>query len=286
MNLGGHVFQVAKYRRVHDLLLSSGILNPDQVLEPEPATIEDAVRVHTREYVQDLLGYRHTARTYTSEIPLNKEVVDAYFLAAGCTLLACEKALDEGGAINPAGGFHHAFPDHAEGFCYLNDIAMGIRRLLDLGRIERAAVIDCDLHQGNGTAAIFGRDKRVFTFSIHQENLYPIKQQSKWDIGLDDFTGDILYLEKLSEAVSKILDRHSPEIVLYQAGVDTYEMDQLGSLKLTRRGLKARDELVVGECRSRSIPIVGLLGGGYALNPDDTVELHAETCRVFFRLLR
>jgi len=244
------------------------------------------LRVHTPDYVRDLLGCRHTARTYTSEIPLNKEIVEAYFLAAGGTLLACEKALEEGGALNPAGGFHHAFPDHAEGFCYLNDIAMGIRKLQDLGRIKRAAVIDCDLHQGNGTAAIFGQDRRVFTFSIHQENLYPVKQQSDWDVGLDEFTGDILYLEKLAEAVPEILDRHCPEIVLYQAGVDPYEMDQLGSLKLTRRGLKARDELVVGECRSRSIPIVGLLGGGYALNPEETVELHAETCRVFFHLLK
>lgn len=279
------MFQIDKYRRVYDLLLSSGSLAPEQILEPQPATVEDALRVHSREYMDDLLGFRHTARTYTSEIPISREIVEACFLAAGGTLLACEKALEEGGAVNPAAGFHHAFPDHAEGFCYLNDIAMGIRRLLDLGRIRRAAVIDCDLHQGNGTAVIFQRDPRVFTFSIHQENLYPVKQRSDWDIGLEDFTRDEDYLAKLAAAVPRILNEHRPDIVVYQAGVDPYEMDQLGALRLTRRGLGERDELVVEECRRRAVPIVGLLGGGYALNPAETVELHAQTCRVFFRLL-
>jgi acetoin utilization deacetylase AcuC-like enzyme len=279
-DIGPHVFPIEKYARTHQRLLDEGDTGPDDWREPDLAPREDLLLVHTPEYLDDFLSFRWTSRTASSEFPLTPDVARAYVRGAGGTILACREALARGAAANVGGGFHHAFPDHAEGFCYLNDIAVGIRVALREGRIKRAAVVDCDLHQGNGTARIFAGDDAVFTFSIHQENLYPVKEQSDWDIGLDNGTGDEEYLEKLARALPEIMERSRPELVVYQAGADPYREDQLGNLELSLEGLRERDRLVLSECLRRGVPYAVTLGGGYARNVADTIAIHVNTCRV------
>jgi acetoin utilization deacetylase AcuC-like enzyme len=276
VNIGVHVFPNQKYRLVLEKLRE---IHPDiPLLEPSPATKEDLLRVHTPSYLDDLKTLRWTEGTIRSELPLTHEIVNSYVLGAGGTILACEMALDKGIAVHLGGGFHHAFSDRAEGFCYINDVAVAIRHLQKEKRIKKASVIDCDLHQGNGTARIFEGDPTVFTFSIHQENLYPVKQKSDVDIGLPEYTEDVDYLEYLQNHIPKILDEESPDLVLYLAGADPFKEDQLGTLRLTKDGLKKRDEYVLGECRKREIPSVVTLAGGYAINTDDTIEIHLNTC--------
>jgi acetoin utilization deacetylase AcuC-like enzyme len=278
-DIGPHVFPVEKYHLLADKLVSGGHLKEQDFLAPSPATKEELLLVHTPEYLDDLLNLRWTYGTMHSEMPLTKEIVDFYILSAGGTILACREALNKGIGYNLGGGFHHAFPDHAEGFCYIHDIGVGLKVMLNEKRIRKAAVVDCDLHQGNGTAVIFQGDSRVFTFSIHQENLYPVKQKSDLDIGLENGAHDIIYLELLSGAMEKVL-AHKPELVVYQAGADPYERDQLGNLKLTMAGLKNRDELVIKACRGLGIPVAVTLGGGYAWDVADTVQIHLNTALV------
>lgn len=285
LNIGTHVFPTDKYRLVRDRLLADGLARPEDILEPPEPEIEDIMRVHTKAYVDDMLNLRWTSRTVRSELPLTEEIIRGYFLHAAGTVLACRLGLQDGVAMHVGGGFHHAFADHGEGFCYVNDIAVGIGRMLADGLVKRAAVIDCDLHQGNGTASIFSGDERVFTFSIHQENLYPMKEESNWDIGLDDATSDAGYLEQLGQAVPKILAEHKPDLVVFVAGADPYRCDQLGSLRLTKRGLALRDRMVIEGCRKRDIPVVPVLAGGYALDTKDTVDIHVQTARECLRVL-
>lgn len=279
--IGAHVLQQGKYRATYERLRAAGI--PESAfLAPRPATGEEARLVHTAEYVADLLGGVHTERTCTSELPLSPEITQASFLAAGGTVLAAREALARGRALNLTGGFHHAFPGWAEGFCYLNDLALAVRVLQKEGAVVRAAVIDCDLHQGNGTAFIFRDDPGVFTFSIHQQNIYPEKRKSDLDVGLYDLAGDDEYLAHIRRHVPEILDGHRPDLVLYQAGADPFAGDQLGTLKLTKAGLRERDEIVLRECGRRGIPVAGTLGGGYAADPADTVDIHFRTAMAFW----
>lgn len=211
------------------------------------------------------------------EIPWSPSILEGFRLMTGGSVLAAEAALTEGVAVNLGGGFHHAFPDHGEGFCLFNDVAVAIRRLQRAGRIDRAAVIDCDVHHGNGTAAIFAGDDRVFTCSLHQEHNYPAtKPPSSLDIGLEDGAGDEEYLRALTGALPVVFD-HRPEIVFYLAGADPFIDDQLGGLALTREGLRARDRQVLGAARAAGVPTVVLLAGGYARRLDDTVAIHVAT---------
>jgi acetoin utilization deacetylase AcuC-like enzyme len=283
-DIGAHVFQIEKYRLIYERLTQEGDTRPEDWVTPAAATTEELLRVHTPEYLDDFLNCRWTPRTATSEFPLSPEIAQAHVLTAGGSIVACRKALERGISANIGGGLHHAFADQAAGFCYINDIAVGIRAAQAEGLIERAAVIDCDLHQGNGTARIFEGDDSVFTFSMHQENLYPAKEKSDLDIGLPDGTGDDLYLSKLMKALPEVLDRAEPELVVYQAGADPYAEDQLGNLTLSLEGLRDRDRLVLGACHERGIPTVITLGGGYARKPADTVTIHATTCRVAMAL--
>jgi acetoin utilization deacetylase AcuC-like enzyme len=280
MDFGTHVFPTQKYRMVKEQLLALGWVKDEDIIEPPSPNIDDIRLVHTKEYIDDLLNLRWTQRTMRSELPLTWQIIEGYFTACAGTVLTCQLALEDGICVHIGGGFHHAFPDHGEGFCYVNDIAVGIRKLQNENKIERAAVIDCDLHQGNGTARIFQEDKRVFTFSIHQEYLYPIKEQSDWDIGLDDFAGDATYLAHLRYAVPKILTDHKPQLVIYVAGADPYKDDQLGTLQLTKEGLEERDHIVIDKCREEKIPLAIVLAGGYALKIEDTVAIHVNTCKV------
>jgi len=282
-DIGHHVFPTQKYRLVREGLIASGLLDGSDVLCPEPAPREDLLLVHTKEYLEDLEQLRWTPRTRMSELPLTAPIVRAYIVAAGGTTLAAREALACGFATHLGGGFHHAYADLASGFCYVNDLAVAIRVLQRDGRIRRAAVVDCDLHQGNGTAHLFRDDDSVFTLSIHQQHLYPVKERSDLDIGLENGAGDEEFNHRLADGLSRVWD-HGPELVLYQAGADPYEDDQLGALRLTVEGLLARDRLVLEGCAERGIPAAVTLGGGYARRVSDTVQIHQNTCELALQL--
>jgi acetoin utilization deacetylase AcuC-like enzyme len=285
LDIGAHVFQTEKYGMIRENLIVTNQAVPGDFIEPPEPNIEDIGLVHTKEYLDDLLNLRWSPRTVHSELPLTTEVVQGFMLFASGTVAACRLALEDKVATHIGGGFHHAFADHGEGFCYINDIAVGIRKMQQEERIERAAVIDCDLHQGNGTARIFRGDPRVFTFSIHQERLYPAKERSDLDIGLDEETGDDIYVEQLQRVVSRILAQHKPELVVYVAGADPFKYDQLGALRLTKRGLAFRDRIIIEGCYKRGIPMVSVTAGGYALDASDTAEIHTNTARECLRVL-
>jgi acetoin utilization deacetylase AcuC-like enzyme len=284
VDLFGHVFPVEKYRLVRREAIERGIAVEEDLVEAEPATMEDLLLVHTRDYLDDLAKLRATARTIRSELALTREIVDAYIAAAGGTIEASRRALEDGVCVHIGGGFHHAYPNHAEGFCYINDVAVAAAKLKHEKTVGRICIVDCDLHQGNGTAVVFGRDPDVFTFSMHQEYNYPIKERSDLDIGLPDGAEDRLYLDEL-EVIGGILDRHAPEIVFYLAGADPYVGDMLGGLAVTKAGLKNRDSKVFGECSTRSIPVCIVLAGGYAADVKDVVDIHVTTIAEATRIL-
>lgn len=276
----GHVFPIRKFELARDRLIREGTLRSEQVVAPRPLSVEEALLVHTEDYIMRLRAGALTAREVRRlGLPWSKSLVRRSFYASGGTLAAARWALEYGVGSNLAGGTHHAFPDRGEGFCVLNDVAIAIRVLLGEGQVKRAAVIDCDVHQGNGTASIFADDQRVFTFSMHGAKNYPLfKERSTLDVELPDGTGDEDYLRTLAEHLPAIFaDR--PDIVFYLAGADPFVNDKLGRLALTLSGLRARDELVLKECRRRKVPVVTALSGGYAVDINDTVEIHCNTIR-------
>ncbi len=279
LNLGDHVFPSQKYRLVRRRLLREGIASAEDFLEPAPATDDDILLVHEPGYIQRLkTGTLSIEEMIQLEIPYSREMVEAAWLATGGTILAARRALTDGVSVNLGGGFHHAFPGHGEGFCPVHDVAVAIRRLLAEGAIERALVIDCDVHHGNGTAAIFAGDPAVFTISIHQYNNYPAeKPPSNIDIHLEDETGDADYLVALSAKYVPAVEKFRPQLVLYVAGADPYCQDQLGGLALTLDGLKRRDLLVIQAARRANAGVAVTLAGGYAVDVDDTVTIHCNT---------
>lgn len=281
VDIGPHVFPTQKYVMIKNRLLEQGLISDNDIVEPVPATTEQLLLVHTPEYLDDLINLRPTPRVIRSELPISREIVDAYILCAGGTIMAAEFACKQKGCgVHIGGGFHHAFPGHAEGFCYINDIAVAIRVAKKEGWCNRAFVVDCDLHQGNGTAVIFQNDPSVFTFSIHQEYNYPVKEKSDLDIGLPDFADDDLYLKELSRVVPAKLDEFNPDLIIYVAGADPYKDDQLGGLRLSKDGLRRRDEMVINYSANKQIPLVIVLAGGYAYNINDTVDIQTTTCAV------
>jgi acetoin utilization deacetylase AcuC-like enzyme len=279
LNLGAHVFPSQKYKMVRERLLREGIADARDFLVPTSASDEDVSRVHTPEYVRKLkTGTLSHAELQKLEVPYSTELIEACWLAAGGSILAGQRALRDGWAANIGGGFHHAYPDHGEGFCAIHDVAVAIRRLQHDCAIERAMVVDTDVHQGNGTAAIFARDASVFTLSIHQENNYPfVKPHSTVDINLEDGIGDDEYLDVLDRHLKQAFAKFRANIIFYVAGADPFREDQLGGLALTMEGLAARDALVAGYARSHSMPMVSTFAGGYARNVGDTVKIHCGT---------
>ena len=279
LNLGPHVFPSQKFRLIKEKLIADSIATPDDILSPEPADDEDILRVHKPDYVRKLKnGTLSHAEIMRMEVPYSVALVDACWLAAGGSILAGQRALADGRASNIGGGFHHAYPDHGEGFCVLHDVAIAIRRLQFDGDIERAIVVDTDVHQGNGTAEIFAKDETVFTLSIHQENNYPsLKPPSTIDINLPDGIGDADYLAILDSHLRKAFDEFSPQILFYVAGADPYCEDQLGGLDLSIQGLRKRDELVFDYAKRTGTPVVTTLAGGYARHLQDTIQIHANT---------
>lgn len=305
--IGNHVFPAEKYRRIHDRLISSGVAEPSDFLEPQPATDQDILLVHKPEYVQKLKqGTLSPREEMEMEIPYSRDLVEAFWLAAGGSILAARQALADKVCISIGGGFHHAHPDHGEGFCMIHDVAVAIRRLQRDDKITTAMTVDCDVHQGNGTAAIFAGTRtesvplpsasgatlnptrpprmrgahagEVFTISLHQHNNYPpYKPPSSIDVDLPDGIGDDEYLAWLDNALSSGLRQFEPDLICYIAGADPFREDQLGGLDLTIDGLRKRDELVFRVAKTRDIPVMVTYAGGYARNVEDTVTIHSNT---------
>ncbi len=276
----GHVFPIRKFELVCERLLAEGTITARDLFEPGPAAVEDVLLVHAEDYVTRLRAGSLTAREIRRlGLPWSKALVRRSFLAASGTIHAARWALTEGVGSNLAGGTHHAFADHGEGFCVLNDVAIAIRVLKRDGLIARAAVVDLDVHQGNGTATIFADDASVFTFSMHGAKNYPLfKARSSLDVELPDGTGDEEYLRTLAAQLPRVF-AHEPTVVFYLGGADPYAGDKLGRLSLSVGGLRARDELVLRECRDRRVPVVTVMSGGYAVDVSDTVEIHCNTIR-------
>ena len=281
VDIGPHVFPTRKYRLVRDRLLADGTIVEADVALPEPATDEQVALVHTADYVRKIkAGALSREEELVLEVPFSPALREASWLCAGGSILAARLALDRGVAVHLGGGFHHAFPDHGEGFCLINDVAIAIRVLQLARRVLRALVVDLDVHHGNGTAAIFQDDVDVFTFSMHQERNYPAwKPPSDLDLGLEDGTGDADYLAALERHLPEVLARHRPELVFYLAGADPYQFDQLGGLGLTLEGLRRRDEIVFGAAKAADAPVAVCLAGGYALRGEDTVQIHCNTVK-------
>jgi acetoin utilization deacetylase AcuC-like enzyme len=278
IDIGAHVFPTQKYRFVYDRLRASGA--EVTFVEPAPASWADLGLVHTAEYLHKVTtGEFSVAELAQLEVPWTPEVVEGFRLMTGGTITAARLAVAHAApaTCHIGGGFHHAFANHGEGFCLFNDVAVAIRVVMRDQAIARAAVIDLDVHHGNGTAMIFDDDPAVFTCSIHQQHNYPaFKPRGSLDVGLPDMAGDGLYLERLRPALDEVF-AHRPEIVFYLAGADPYRDDQLGGLALSKAGLRERDRTVLRGCAIRNLPVVVVLAGGYARNVDDTIDIHTAT---------
>lgn len=281
----GHRFPIEKYERLRQRVLAEGLVGPSHLHEPPRVTREQLLRVHTADYVDRLTsGTLSESEVRRLGFPWSPGLVERSLRAVGGTCEAVSAALERGVAMNLAGGTHHAFATHGEGFCVFNDVAVALRDVLDSQRIARAAVIDLDVHQGNGTHALFADDPRVYTFSMHGGKNYPFhKVSGDLDIELEDGTDDESYLALLHEALPRVLAAASPDLVVYLAGADPHEGDRLGRLALTFEGLARRDDMVLQAAREVGIPVAVTIAGGYGRDIDDTVEVHCRTVRVASR---
>ncbi len=278
----GHRFPVQKYTRLRLKLISAGVMAPSDLLVPPPATDEDLLLVHTPVYLEQVKeGTLSEKEIRRMGLPWSLELVERSHRSVGGTIAACRDALADGLAANLAGGTHHAYPDHGEGFCVFNDVAVATRVMQREGRAQRVLIVDCDVHQGNGSAAIFRADPRVFTFSIHGARNFPFhKEQSDLDIALADGTTDQAFLDALEQGLESALADSAPKLVIYLAGADPFKGDMFGRLGLSKIGLAQRDRMVLGACRARSIPVAITLSGGYSKDISDTVDIHFETIRI------
>ncbi len=278
----GHRFPMAKYRRLRDRIISDPIFEQDVLLVPNSATVEQLCLAHDRNYVHRVIaGELSGAEIKRIGFPWSPAMVERSQRSSGATLAAARHAILDGIAVNMAGGTHHAMRDAGEGFCVFNDAGVAMLTLLSESKIGRAVVIDCDVHQGNGTAQICSTVPEVFTFSIHGEKNFPIRKfPSDLDINLPDETSDLEYLDALASGLGHVFDHGPYDLAIYLAGADPFEGDRLGRLKLTKQGLAARDSLVISELRSRKIPIAIAMAGGYAPFIDDIVDIHWRTIRI------
>ena len=275
----GHRFPMEKYSRLRDTLIASGCFAEGDILVPPAATDAEILRAHDPDYLARVASGSIDPRDMRRiGCPWTPEMVERSRRSSGATLAACRAAREDGMAANLAGGTHHAHRDFGSGFCVFNDAAISALALLAEGLARRVAIIDCDVHQGDGTAAILAGEPRAFTFSIHGERNFPFqKQKSDLDVELPDGTGDEAYLAALGDALAEVFARAEPDFVIYLAGADPFEDDRLGRLALTRAGLAERDRQVLGACRRRGVPVAIAMAGGYARNIDDTVAIHAAT---------
>ncbi|HBA59519.1 MAG TPA: histone deacetylase [Elusimicrobia bacterium] len=281
----GHVFRADKFEAALNLLLAEKVFSRKDIVEPARPSRADLELAHTRAWARRNLEFKFApADSARAEIKLTRSVAEAHLLNTGGTIKAAELALETGLGLNCGGGSHHAFPDHGEGFCLINDMAVAVKKLQKSGRIRRALIIDLDAHQGNGTAAIFRGDRRVFTFSMHNDAIYPEnKEKSSLDIPLRPGCRDGEYLALLRAGLPRAFERARPDLAVFVAGADVYRGDMLGGLKLTLGGIEKRDSFVLSECRRRGVPVAVVLSGGYAKNFRDTVRIHAATLKTAVR---
>ena len=282
----GHRFPMEKYSRLRQRLRNDGEF--DECDFRVPRAVDDATLglAHCPDYVARVSRGALTRQEIRRiGFPWSPEMVERSRRSAGATLEACRAALIDGVAANLAGGTHHAFRDRGEGFCVFNDASVAARALRAEGRVQRIAIVDCDVHQGNGTASILANDDAVFTFSIHGAKNFPFhKETSDLDIELPDDTGDDTYLAALDDGLVQVFSRIDAQLVIYLAGADPFEDDRLGRLRLTKAGLARRDAQVLNACKARGIPLAVAMAGGYARNIDDTVDIHAATILTAQRL--
>jgi acetoin utilization deacetylase AcuC-like enzyme len=281
LTLDDHIFPGNKYKRIYELICLDESFSEIEFFEPEPASLDELKLVHTDEYLDDIFSYRITERTRYSELPLNPHIIECFTYGVGGTILATDKTKEFQFVYFIGGGFHHSFRDHAEGFCYFNDVAIATEIYLKKNPDHKILIIDLDVHQGNGNSHYFENRNQIYTFSMHQENLYPKKQNSNLDISLADNTKDAEYLELLESSLLKIESEFKPNLVYYLAGADPFENDSLGSIKLSLKGLANRDILVKKYLTRNHLNTVILTAGGYAKNFNDTVAIHIQTAKIF-----
>lgn len=278
----GHRFPIQKYVLLRQRLVEEGVIPLADLHVPAPANDDQLLLVHAQEYLQKIKNGGLTKKEIRRlGFPWSLDLVERSRRSVGSTIAACRSALENGLAASLAGGTHHAFPDHGQGFCVFNDVAVAVRVMQKETKAERALIVDCDVHQGNGTAGIFEGDSRVFTFSIHGAKNFPFrKSQSDLDIDLQDGTGDEEYLAALKDGLEKAFDEADAEWVIYLAGADPYQEDRLGRLSLTKSGLARRDRMVLESSRQRGLPVAIVMSGGYGEDVKDTVDIHFQTVRL------
>ena len=278
----GHRFPMPKYSLLRQRVFDSGLIAPEDFIEAQPATDEQLLRVHTPEYLEKVVNGRLTEREIRRiGLPWSPGLVERSRRSVGSTIAACRIAMREGIAVNLAGGTHHAYPEHGEGYCVFNDVAVAARAMQAEEGLRRIAILDCDVHQGNGTAAIFSSDPTVYTFSIHGAKNFPYhKERSSLDIALPDGTGDGAYLAALQEGLQRSLEAAQAELGIYLAGADPYADDRLGRLSMSKAGLLERDRLVFSACARMKLPVAVAMAGGYSKDMNDTADIHFQTVRL------
>lgn len=277
-----HRFPMKKYALLRQRVEEAGLVAASAILTPRPATDSELTRVHDPSYIDRVKeGTLSRDEVRAIGFPWSPELVERSRRSSGATVEACWRALEDGVAVNLAGGTHHAFRDHGAGFCVFNDAAIAARAIQDAGKSLRVLIVDCDVHQGDGTAAIFAEDPTVFTFSIHGARNYPLrKQESDLDVDLPDDADDTVYLDALDRGLGVALDRSAADMAIYLAGADPFIGDRLGRLAVTKDGLAERDRLVLSRLRSSGLPVAVVMAGGYANNVVDTVDIHFQTVRI------
>lgn len=277
-----HRFPMSKYARLRERVVAAGLVPSENLLVPEAATDQEILRAHDPDYLERVKNGQMTDKEMRRiGFPWSSQMVERSRRSSGATMAACRAALEDGIAVNLAGGTHHAFRDHGEGYCVFNDSAVAARAMQVEGRASRLVILDCDVHQGNGTASIFANDPTIFTFSIHGARNYPFhKEHSDLDIELDDGTEDFAYLEALGNGVRQALHYAYADLAIYLAGADPYQEDRLGRLKITMQGLARRDRLVLGLCQEWGIPVAISMAGGYAAQVEDIVAIHFQTVSI------
>ncbi len=278
----GHRFPMLKYELIPQQLLYEGTIQPENIFSPLPCSEKVVIWTHDEEYYNKLIHQALSAREQRHiGFPQSDQLTKRELIITQGTIDCCELALEQGIALNVAGGTHHAFRDRGEGFCLLNDFAVAANYLLKTKRSEKILIIDLDVHQGNGTAKIFENQSAVFTFSIHGEHNYPFrKEKSDYDIGLQDGTDDKTYLAVLDEALNKVITKTKPDFAFYLSGVDVLETDKFGKLKMSLQGCKQRDELVLSLLKRDNLPCTVAMGGGYSEDIKIIVEAHCNTFRL------
>jgi acetoin utilization deacetylase AcuC-like enzyme len=284
----GHRFPIQKYALLREAVIAADLPGPVELLVPAPAGDEQLLRAHDGDYVQRVTAGQLTPQEIRRiGLPWSPQLVARARCSAGGTIAACRAALSEGLAVSLAGGTHHAFRDHGQGYCVFNDSAVAARAMQAEEAARRAVILDCDVHQGNGTAAITADDSSIFTFSIHAAHNFPFhKERSDLDVELADGTGDAAYLEALEGGLRRALDLAGADLAIYLAGADPYAGDRLGRLALSKAGLADRDRLVLGMCRAAGLPAAVVLAGGYGRRIEDTVDIHLETVRIAVEMQR